>query len=393
MLNLKMAEEVIEPLPDSEKKSTIVAALLYFFSYWTGLHHFYLGRDFHAFLVGSTFGGFGFGAFADFFHIQEYVNEANEESLTVALYETERKARKKPRIGIERVFYQLVAASLYHAVFTYAIPTGVPFYTLIVLIVGPFAIAVAVWIAGNYGRQKVGFRYPLIAAAFVYAALHFFPTEEMSGSFSAIIVATIVAQYNREFRRLDEFPARRRRRLGLCKRVVILSLGALILTSGWTAFILFNAEITDEHGQTMKLSEAISNFFRSPAWAQFGETLGKAWEELGAADSEEEEEASWENFFNRLKNLMDLDGETRSLTVLGLSEDATDAQIKKAYRSLARKWHPDHNQGNADQAAKKFMEIQEAYETLVKLRSLRKKKTSESTAESPSNFHAHNDEL
>jgi molecular chaperone DnaJ len=48
--------------------------------------------------------------------------------------------------------------------------------------------------------------------------------------------------------------------------------------------------------------------------------------------------------------------------VLGVSEQATDDEIKKAYRSLAMKYHPDRN-GEAG-AADKFKEINEAYQTL-----------------------------
>ncbi len=48
--------------------------------------------------------------------------------------------------------------------------------------------------------------------------------------------------------------------------------------------------------------------------------------------------------------------------VLGLSKSATDAEIKKAYRTLAKKYHPDLNK-SAD-APEKFKEVQEAYEVL-----------------------------
>ena len=50
--------------------------------------------------------------------------------------------------------------------------------------------------------------------------------------------------------------------------------------------------------------------------------------------------------------------------VLGVSRDATDAQLKKAYRKLALKWHPDKNQDNREAASEKFKEIGEAYAVL-----------------------------
>src|SRR6185503_10327747 len=48
---------------------------------------------------------------------------------------------------------------------------------------------------------------------------------------------------------------------------------------------------------------------------------------------------------------------------LGVARDAKEEEIKKVYRKLARKYHPDLNPNNK-QAEEKFKEIQEAYEVL-----------------------------
>lgn len=49
--------------------------------------------------------------------------------------------------------------------------------------------------------------------------------------------------------------------------------------------------------------------------------------------------------------------------VLGVSRTATDDELKKAYRKLAKQYHPDMNPGNKEAEAK-FKEINEAYEVL-----------------------------
>ena len=60
--------------------------------------------------------------------------------------------------------------------------------------------------------------------------------------------------------------------------------------------------------------------------------------------------------------------------VLGVSRDAADDDIKKAYRALARKYHPDNYAGSdlADLASEKMKEINEAYDTIQRERAAAK---------------------
>jgi len=58
-------------------------------------------------------------------------------------------------------------------------------------------------------------------------------------------------------------------------------------------------------------------------------------------------------------------------SVLGVSPQASDDEVKKVYRELARKYHPDNYHDNplADLAQEKMKDINEAYDEIVKIRS------------------------
>lgn len=57
--------------------------------------------------------------------------------------------------------------------------------------------------------------------------------------------------------------------------------------------------------------------------------------------------------------------------VLGVPRSASDDEIKKAYRELSRKYHPDTYSGNplSDLAEEKFKEVQDAYREVMDMRS------------------------
>lgn len=50
--------------------------------------------------------------------------------------------------------------------------------------------------------------------------------------------------------------------------------------------------------------------------------------------------------------------------ILQVAKNSSDVDIKKSYRKLAMKWHPDKNPENPDEASAKFQLIGEAYDVL-----------------------------
>ena len=78
----------------------------------------------------------------------------------------------------------------------------------------------------------------------------------------------------------------------------------------------------------------------------------------------------------RRKYGMTSGGTSRAYAVLGLTESATEAEIKKAYRRLILEYHPDTvaQKGGPEfkeYATKKFVEIQQAYEEICKQRGIK----------------------
>ncbi len=74
--------------------------------------------------------------------------------------------------------------------------------------------------------------------------------------------------------------------------------------------------------------------------------------------------------------------------ILGIDKNATDEQVKDAYRELARKYHPDNYADNplSDLASEKMKEINEAYDEIMSRRKNKQKKTNNNYQSTASDF-------
>ena len=84
-----------------------------------------------------------------------------------------------------------------------------------------------------------------------------------------------------------------------------------------------------------------------------------------------------ESMHDNIRRNHNVKGASKAYAVLGLTESATEAEIKKAYRKLILEYHPDAiaAKGMADEfkeyATKRFREVQEAYETICRERNIK----------------------
>ena len=140
--------------------------------------------------------------------------------------------------------------------------------------------------------------------------------------------------------------------------MMVFSLCMGLFFALWGSFLYFNAEITTEDGETIKIRDSVNHFFKSPAWLEFKNTLWQLYEEG--------QRNGWRNLYDELVKALDPKGEANARKVLEVTETTTREEIKKTYKKLVRKWHPDKYKGeDRAYAEKKFMEIQEAYEILT----------------------------
>ena len=112
--------------------------------------------------------------------------------------------------------------------------------------------------------------------------------------------------------------------------------------------------------------ESVCN--EDPEYAKYNEKYFE--EELGKEGADYLKEA-WEFFkkhkrspwdFSFIINTLDT---SEAYKILGLAVTATIQEVKKKYRELVLKWHPDRNRTNKIQAEKELVKINQAYETIM----------------------------
>lgn len=365
----------------SHKRLDMQAKSLFWTYFWWlfggvfGLHHFYLGRDRHAFITWITAGGyFGCGWLRDLWRIPEYVRDVNEDPEYMKQLKMKMRRDSSPSSSYARDGGAIIVADIFGYLAMSAIPNElIPEWLLkcLIAILVPIAIAIGVHLVGNVGRHEGNLKTP-VAAALCTAPIYFwFP--------NSIFLTSLVSYWafcrSRTWR--EKYPRPR----PLYKRMTILTLASLLYLSLWASWGYFNCTLTDKDGQEYKCRDSFRNSLNSPFFLEFKSVMKDLWTYLQYHGVR----GLWAEFMASL----DPSGEQTALKVLNLTSSASQEEITARYRNLSRQWHPDRHKDPVTKAmaSEKFVEINKAYETLSQIKSRRLKKNQKADLSAPHQFH------
>lgn len=316
-----------------------------------GLHHVYLGRDSHALLWMLTLGGFGVGWLWEFWHLPGWVARANDAR------ESQPCGPEPPALSPVRFFGQVLVGIYFGLVALIGLSSLAGFYLLAL----PLAVGLGVHVVASVGDQTSDLRSTLVAAfltspVFYGRALAILPVS---------LTASVTAQQCRRYK-----PCRGPRET-LRARLYHLGLAYLAFTTPLAYCAFCNTAAT-----ARSLADAIG---AALGWLRFFPTLGsfleqllllpyRAWRLLtegagfGAGSFQE-----WEKVYEFVQSFQS-ERQQLAYKVLGLRDGAPVEEIHKSYRELVKLWHPDHNRHQAEEAERRFIEVQAAYESLMQSR-------------------------
>lgn len=374
----------------ANQKSLFWTYVFWLFGGFLGLHHFYLGRDRHAFAVWISFGGyFGVGLFREMWRIPEYVADANEDPQYMAKLVEKMRRQSKPSFGIIRYFGAIVVADILGYLVMGAIPHELIdslgasenlYSSILNAVLVPFGCAIGeqckshlppnnhfcvyllgVHLVGNIGRHSGSFKYPLVAA---YLTSPFYLFQYNVVFLTSVVSLIAFVKYSLKWRRTYSKVSR-------CKRYTTIAFITLLYCSLWVSWFYFNCSVTDKNEENIKCRDALTNFFNSPAWLEFRSVMSRLVDFI--------RQQGIFGLWREIVEALDPQGENNALKLLELTEEeATQEAITLRYRKLARQWHPDKHQNADDKkvAEEKFMAIQQAYDLLSKMKQRRHRRQS-----------------
>ena len=285
---------------------------------------------------------------------------------------------KNPRIcpqishNYHRIVSQVMFGIFYRGLIYCAIPWDSPVmdYAAIIL---PLGTAFGTYMVSNAGRQQSYFWWSLLGAyigevfgayigvyfeAYIdelfvgYIGKYFTGLLPSSRPLSVAVFSMISSTYGWKWRNEKGNPSFR-----MCLLTVFMAYLILFCLCG--SYVNFNAAFRTPDGDSIKVPFALDSSFNSPAWQDIKRGL---WEII---QQEWKTEAVLGILANITNTIME---EYHAYNILGLEPGAEFEEVRKMYKELAEKWHPDHHHGEKMKlkATEKFEQYGNAYQLLKK---------------------------
>lgn len=322
-------------MAENNEKSLTRAYIYLFLGGIFGAHHFYLGRDEHAFLIITTVGGyFTLGLIRDLWRLPEYVKDANEEPEYMRGLKEQIIKHRRPPSSVVRQVALLVVGNFFALLVQYSIPQDIisdQTETILRFILIPPASAIGVWLVGNVGRHQGCLWKPLVASYLSLAASTSLgmPPESLTTLFALLT-----------FNRLCNSWRLKRRRTKPWKRMAFITIGLIIYFSFWTSWFYFKCEFMHpDTSETVKCKDSL------PSLHEIKDFIWMMIDEIQNQSSKRSE----------------------AFKTLGLEDGASPSEIRARYKILSREFHPDKEIDVDKKKAvqEKFIQVQNAYNRLV----------------------------
>ena len=157
-----------------------------------------------------------------------------------------------------------------------------------------------VHLVGNIGHEACSFKVACISTVLTLPLYWHNPTQLSYGAFASAILVNWKGKGWRHTKQKTSF----------IKRAAILVTCAAIYGSLWSSVLLHNTYVTTSDGEKVRLKNAVTNFFNSPAWSHTKETLLQLYQYV--------QKEGWEEAWKEFVVAIDPEGETHAFKVLSV---------------------------------------------------------------------------
>lgn len=331
-------------------KSLWITYVLWGFGGLFGLHHVYLRRDSHALLWIVTFGGFGVGWLREFGRLPNYVENSNKPPRYM-----NRQKRQQPSMNMSRVLGQLAVGIYFGMVALIGLSSLSSFYIFAL----PLSVTLGVHLVANAGEETSDVGKTMLASVITSTIFYGRPIATIPISIVATITSAQCRQYQTPSHMEDNLKVRLYR-LGLACLAFTMPIFYCVFYNT-TVTITYIAETIGLILDSLRIFPSISGFLESTLLLPY-----HMWKLFtGGIHLSYEYNQEWAKIFDSVSAIQ---AERKKLAyeVLGLQNEATLEDINKSYRVMVKRWHPDLNRHNLNEAEQQFLEIQAAYEILTK---------------------------